>query len=130
MFKLHPNVQNDYDLEDTFLCEIDFEKLSFELKTAKATSKYQASFRDLSIIAPKSMTYDTIKNVIENNATTELIRFYPVDKYSDESLGDKVSLSIRFMLRSDEKTLEEEDITSAMDSILDALDKELGIGLR
>jgi phenylalanyl-tRNA synthetase beta chain len=34
------------------------------------------------------------------------------------------------VLQSDEKTLEEEDITNAMDSILEALKSELGIGLR
>ena len=60
----------------------------------------------------------------------ELINFYPVDKYSDENLGNQVSLSLRFILQSDDKTLEEEDITSSMDAILNALDKELGIGLR
>ena len=41
-----------------------------------------------------------------------------------------MSLSIRFVLQSDDKTLSEEDITSAMQSILDALDSKLGIGLR
>ena len=41
-----------------------------------------------------------------------------------------MSLSIRFLLQSEEKTLEEEDITLAMDTILKALNDELGIGLR
>jgi len=130
VFKLHPTVQKDYNLDETFACELNFEKLHFALKKAKVTSKYQASFRDLSIVMPKSMKYETIKEVIQKNATSELVRFYPVDKYSDESLGENMSLSIRFVLRSSEKTLEEEDITSSIDSILDALNSELGIGLR
>ena len=130
LFRVNPNVENSYDLDITFMCELDFDKLPFELKTAHTTSKYQASFRDLSIIMPKEMSYDKLKNVIESSATKELIRFYPVDRYRDESLGDNVSLSIRFMLRSDEKTLEEEDITTSMDAILHALNNELGIGLR
>ena len=53
-----------------------------------------------------------------------------MDKYSDEALGATMSLSLRFVLQSHEKTLEEEDISSAMEAILLALDKELGIGLR
>lgn len=130
LFRVNPNVKNSYDLDITFMCELDFDKLPFELKIAHTTSKYQASFRDLSIIMPKEMSYDKLKNVIESSATKELIRFYPVDRYRDESLGDNVSLSIRFMLRSDEKTLEEEDITTSMDAILHALNNELGIGLR
>ncbi len=76
------------------------------------------------------MKYEKIKAVIEANKSEELIRFYPVDTYTDESLGDTMSLSIRFILQSNTKTLEEEDITFAMQTILDALQKELGIGLR
>jgi phenylalanyl-tRNA synthetase beta chain len=130
LFRLHPEVQKEYDLADTFMCEFDFSKLPYALKTAKVTSKYQASFRDLSIVMPKDMSYESVKNVIDASNIAELVRFYPVDRYSDESLGENMSLSIRFVLQSDDKTLSEEDITSAMQSILDALDSKLGIGLR
>ena len=130
IFKLHPNVEDDYDLENTFICELDFEKLPYGLKTAKQSSIYQASFRDLSIIMPKSMSFDKVKSVIQANATKELVRFYPVDRYMDDSLGEDLSLSIRFVLQSNEKTLEEDDITSSMDAILEALKNDLGIGLR
>lgn len=130
VFKLHPTVQKDYDLEDTFLCELKFDKLPFGLKTATKTSKYQASFRDLSLLVPDTITYAQIKEAILENATDELVRFYPVDKYKDESLGDSASLSIRFVLQSDEKTLEEEDITKTMDSVLENLKEKFGITLR
>jgi len=130
LFRVHPTVEKEYDLEDTFVCELDFEKIAYTLKTAKKSSKYQASFRDLSIIMPKDMSYDKVKSVIEANATDELIRFYPVDKYSDESLGDEMSLSLRFVLQSQEKTLEEDDIVNTMGSILNSLNDELGVGLR
>ncbi len=60
----------------------------------------------------------------------ELDCVYPVDKYSDKSLGDDMSLSIRFVLQSDVKTLEEEDISTAMDTIIGAVGSKLGIGLR
>ncbi len=130
IFRVHPEVEKNYDLDVTFMCEIDFSKLHYGLKKAVGTSKYQASTRDLSIIMPKSMNYEDVKKVIQEHATPELIRFYPVDRYSDESLGEDMSLSIRFILQSDEKTLEEEDITSSMQKILDALKTKLGIGLR
>ena len=130
LFRVHPEVEKEYDLETTFMCEVDFSKLEYSLKSAKTTSKYQASFRDLSIITPKDVTFETIKNVIDTTDIKELMRFYPVDKYSDESLGENISLSLRFVLQSDEKTLEESDITSAMDNILEALNSKLGIGLR
>ena len=130
LFRVHPEVEKAYDLDVTFMCELEFEKLEYSLKIAEKKSKYQASFRDLSLIMPKDMPYEKVKAVINANATDELIRFYPVDRYSDETLGDDMSLSIRFVLQSDEKTLEEEDITTAMETILEALKNELGIGLR
>ncbi|MEA2099292.1 MAG: phenylalanine--tRNA ligase subunit beta [Campylobacterota bacterium] len=130
LFRVHPNVEDDYDLEVTYLCELDFSKLPYGLKTATPSSKYQISFRDLSIIMPKDMSYSKVKDIIDANRTDELINFYPVDRYSDETLGDDMSLSIRFALQSSTKTLEEEDITSSMDAILSSLNSELGIGLR
>jgi phenylalanyl-tRNA synthetase beta chain len=130
LFRVHPEVEKAYDLQTTYMCELDLAKIPYGLKIAKQTSKYQASFRDLSIIMPKDMSYEKVKEVINTHALKEVVRFYPVDKYSDESLGENMSLSLRFVLQSNEKTLEEEDITAAMDSILNALKKELGIGLR
>jgi len=130
LFRLHPSVEDNYDLGATYLCELDFTKLLYELKTAKASSKYQASIRDLSIIMPKTMKYEEVKSVIEKYATKELVRFYPVDRYSDKTLGKDMSLSIRFVLQSHDKTLEEEEIISTMDTILKALNEELKIGLR
>ncbi|MEO1937683.1 MAG: phenylalanine--tRNA ligase subunit beta [Sulfurimonas sp.] len=130
LFRVHPEVEKEYDLDTTFMCELDFSKLLFDLKTAKKRSKYQASFRDLSLLVPKELSYEKIKEVIDASDICELIRFYPVDKYEDESLGENMSLSIRFVLQSNDKTLEEEDITKAMDTILESLKEKLGIGLR
>jgi len=130
LFRVHPSVEKDYDLDITFMCELDFSKIPHGLKIAQKTSKYQASFKDLSLIMPKDMSYEKVKEVVQNTDITNLVRFYPVDKYSDEALGDNMSLSVRFVLQSIEKTLEEEDITSAMETILELLKNELGIGLR
>jgi len=130
LFRVHPNVEKDYDLDVTYVCELEFDKLPYGLKVTSKSSKYQASFKDLSLIMPKNMAYEKVKDVITKADVINLVRFYPVDKYSDENLGSDMSLSIRFVLQSNDKTLEEEDITSAMDSILDALKAELGIGLR
>jgi phenylalanyl-tRNA synthetase beta chain len=130
LFRVHPEVEKAFDLGATFLCELDFEALPYALKEAKPFSKFQASFRDLSIVMPAGMAYLEIAAVIEANKRSEVVRYYPVDRYADESLGDKVSLTLRFVLQSPEKTLEEEDITASMSGILGALEEELGLALR
>jgi len=130
LFKLHPTIAKDYDLDATYLCELDFDMLEYKLEIAKSYSKYQASYRDLSVVIPKTLKYIELANVIKEAQTSEVSRFYPVDTYESEELGDNMSLTLRFMLQSLDKTLEEEDITSAMDSILTALNEKLGIALR
>ena len=130
IYKLYPKVQDAYDLEDTFICEVDFDSLDDTLKIAKPYSKYQASFRDLSVVLPDAISYKKLAKVIEKYKSAEIVRFYPVDRYKDEALGDNSSLSLRFVLQSLDKTLEEDDITSSISGIIDGMKKELGIELR
>ena len=131
IYKLHPTVTKDFNLDDdTFICEIEFDKLSSETIFAHNISKFQSSKRDLSVIAPKSLAYKDIKKVINNLKIEEIKQYNLVDTYSDEKLGDDESLTIRFVLQSDEKTFEESEINTIMDKILQALNKELHIGIR
>lgn len=128
--KLHPAVCEDYDLTDTFIAEIDFDAIANDLVKVNSYSKFQASKKDLSIIAPKALEYKEIKDVIKSINDKNIKQFNLIDIYSDEKLGDNESLTIRFVLQNDEKTLEEEDITKSMDNILNALDEKLSIKLR
>ncbi len=128
--KLHPSVANEFDLPDTFIAEIDFEAIKNDLVKAKTTSKFQASRKDLSVVVPKDMAYSKIRNVISSIEDTNIKQFNLIDIYSDEKLGNKESLTIRFVLQNDEKTLDDEDITTTMNKILEKLNNELSIGLR
>jgi phenylalanyl-tRNA synthetase beta chain len=130
LFRLHPQIEEEFDLAQTFMCELKTDSLSYGLIEAQPYSKYQASYRDLSIIISKEITYETIKAVIEKNISVQVRRFYPIDRYVSENLGDQMSLTLRFVLQSDEKTLEEEDITAAVEGILSGLRDELGVSLR
>ena len=128
--KLHPSVCADYDLNDTFIAEIDFEAIKNDIIKTNSYSKFQSSKKDLTIITPKTLEYKEIKKVINSLNDKNIKQFNLIDIYNDEKLGENESLTIRFVLQNDEKTMEEEDITTTMNSILDALNKELSIGLR
>jgi phenylalanyl-tRNA synthetase beta chain len=130
MFTLHPMIQEMMDLPRTVLFEGKFDALAYEKAMAKPYSKYQASFRDLSVLLPQDLAYETVAKVIEGGRSDEIVRFYPVDRYTDEKLGEQVSLTLRFVLQSQEKTLEDDDITAAMQGVLDALQNGLGVTLR
>jgi len=130
MCKLHPNVANDFDLSDTFIAQADFDSIKNDLTKVKSYSKFQISRKDLSILVPKSLAFKEIKQAI-NSLNNPLIKQYNlIDIYSDEKLKDKESLTIRFVLQSNEKTLEEDDINSIISSVLDVLKEKLSITLR
>ncbi len=76
------------------------------------------------------MEYREIKNVIYSLKDENIKQFNLIDIYSDDKLGENESLTIRFVLQNDTKTLEEEDITRTMNKILENLNTKLGIGLR
>lgn len=131
IYKLHPSAVKEFDIDsDTFICEIEFDKLTQEIIFAQDISKFQASKRDLSLIVPKNLEYKDIKKVIDNLNITQIKQYNLIDIYSDESLGENESLTIKFILQSDEKTMQESDINSIMDNILESLKKELNIGIR
>jgi len=130
LFKVHPSIAKKYDLESTYLCEIEFDTLKYSLDVFSSFSKFQASYRDLSVVIAKTLSYSALKDVIDEAKSEEVIRFYPVDTYESEALGDNMSLTLRFVLQREERTLEEEDITSSMELILKALNEKLGIALR
>jgi len=131
MSKLHPTVAKDFDISDaTFIAEIDFEKISNNLIMATEISKYQASRRDLSVVTPKDLPYKEIAKVIDALAIEEVKSHTIVDIYRDENLGKNESLTIKFVLQSKTKTLEEDDIVSIMNIILTNLRDKLNITLR
>jgi len=129
--KLHPTVAKDFDISDsTFIAEIDFSLLSNELITANEISKYQSSRRDLSIVAPKDLSYKEIAKVIDSLLIEEVKSHTIVDIYNDANLGENESLTLKFVLQSKTKTLEEDDIVSIMNVILTNLQDRLNVTLR
>jgi len=128
--KLHPSIASEFDLPSSFIAEINFDAIKNELVKTEHFSKFQSSKRDLSIITPKDMPYSKIKEIIRNIKDDNIKQFNLVDIYSDDKLGVNESLTIRFVLQKDDKTMDETDITSTMAAILETLNKKLGIGLR
>jgi len=129
--KIHPNVAKDFDIsDDTYVASIKFDLLKDELVCANSISKFQSSKRDLSIVAPKDMEFKIIKKLIDNLNLKNLVQYNLIDIYNDEKLGDNESLTIRFVLQSATKTLEENDINEIMDRLIIELKDKLDITLR
>ena len=127
--RLHAEVEKAFDLPRTYVCEIDFASLIHEKVTAEGFAKFPALTRDLSLMVPEEIDFADIRKKLAGNVAEEIRDFYPIDLYESEELGDKSSVTVRFEIRSDEKTLTEDEINAMMDQVL-ALLGDMGIQLR
>ena len=128
--RVNLNIERELDLYRTYICELNMKALSYERKEAKEYSKFQESIRDLSLIIPKDMQFSQIKKFLHSIAPAELIKLYPIDVYEDKSLGDNISLTIKFHFQSKEKTFEDEEVGTMIDEMLNALKDKFGITVR
>jgi phenylalanyl-tRNA synthetase beta chain len=128
--KLHPTVQDEYDIPETFIAELNFDALLPKHINAKPISKFQGVYKDLSVVIDKSMNYYEVAKVLNVLELPMLKDTYPVDIYEDVKLGNKKSLTIRFFIQSMEKTLEESDIEAVMSQVMASLETECKAQLR
>ena len=128
--KVHPTVCEAFDLKDTFVAEIDFNVLIPKHINAHTISKFQGVYKDLSFVLDKNVPYNQISVAIKLLKLPLLQKFYAVDVYEDEELGDKKSLSLRLFIQSLEETLSDEDIEATVSAIIEKLNSEYGATLR
>ena len=128
--KLHPSVQEAYGIPVTFIAELDFDILLPAHINARPISKFQGVYKDLSIVIDQAISYYEVAKVLHRLNINMLQDVYPVDIYTDETLGDKKSLTIRCFIQSMDKTLEEKDIDSVMQRIMSVLASECNAQLR
>ncbi len=128
--KLHPTVQESFDLPVTFFAELNFDELLPKHINAVPISKFQGVYKDLSVVIDKSMNFFEISKILNELELSMLKDSYPIDIYVDEKLGDKKSLTIRFFIQSMERTLEDADIEAVMSKVMDTLEIKCEAQLR
>ena len=128
--KVHPIVQNDFDLAETFIAEVAFEALIPKHINVKAISKFQGVYKDLSLVINRNIPYSQISTTIKSLNLPLLSKYYPIDVYEDEKLGEEKSLTLRLFIQALDKTLDDSDIDSTVNSIIENLKNEYGATLR
>ena len=132
--EVHPLTADAYGIgERAYIAVIDIlSVLEFAGFNHKYTgiAKYPAVSRDLSLVVPHQVLAGQIENVLIQRGGKILESYQLFDIYEGSQIkkGYK-SLAYSIVFRSKEKTLEESEITSAMNKILKALEG-MGIELR
>jgi phenylalanyl-tRNA synthetase beta chain len=97
----------------------------------KDVPKYPSIWLDLSIIVSKETKYADIEKTIKKLSVKFLEEFYLLDVYEGENIGkDNRSISIRFIFRALDRTLNSEDAEKSFNMIKDELMKKYNVKIR
>lgn len=132
--EVHPTVCENYDMKTrAYIAVIDmpyvYEMSSFD-KKYEGIAKFPAVTRDISMVVPKNILVGQIEEVIEKNGGKNLESYSLFDIYEGDQIEEGFkSVAYSIVFRAKDRTLEENDVSSAMKKILKGLE-EMGIQLR
>lgn len=132
--EVHPEVADNYGIgERAYITVIDMPEIvklaTFDRKYM-GIAKYPAVTRDISMVVPKAILAGQIEAVIEKKGGAYLESYALFDIYEGAQIREGFkSIAYSIVFRAKDKTLEEADISVAMDRILKELEA-MGIELR
>lgn len=132
--EVHPDVADTYGIgERAYIAVLDMPEITaranFDRKY-EGIAKFPAVTRDISMVVPKEIMVGQIEQIIENKGGEYLESYALFDLYEGSQIKDGFkSVAYSIVFRAKDRTLEDADVTKAMDRILKSLE-EMGIELR
>ncbi|WP_187900966.1 phenylalanine--tRNA ligase subunit beta [Helicobacter pylori] len=126
--KIHPKVIQELDLFESYYAEIDAFKLKRPAMLLKPFSIYPSSVRDLTLIIDENTAFSRIKKALKNAQIPNLSEILPLDIFKESD--NAIALSVRCVIHSLEKTLNDEEVNSAVQKALEILEKEFNARLK
>ncbi len=126
--KIHPKVIQELDLFESYYAEIDAFKLKRPAMLLKPFSIYPSSVRDLTLIIDENTAFSRIKKALKDAQIPNLSEILPLDIFKESD--NTIALSVRCMIHSLEKTLNDEEVNSAVQKALEILEKEFNARLK
>ena len=127
--KVHPNLAND-----VYVLEINLDKLLAKKvgkMKFKEISKYPSVNKDLSLVVDKTIESTQIAKLIKSSGGSKLTEIKVFDVYTGTGIAeDKKSISFNLVFSDKEKTLNDEEINSIMQKIIEGVGKGLGAEIR
>ncbi|WRG55861.1 phenylalanine--tRNA ligase subunit beta [Helicobacter pylori] len=126
--KIHPKVIQELDLFESYYAEIDASKLKRPTMLLKPFSIYPSSVRDLTLIIDENTAFSRIKKALKDAQIPNLSEILPLDIFKESH--NSIALSVRCVIHSLEKTLNDEEVNSAVQKVLEILEKEFNARLK
>jgi phenylalanyl-tRNA synthetase beta chain len=106
---------------NAFIFEIDANVLLEEKPKAlrfKAISKYPSVWLDISLLVPLHITVDQVTELIENS-DTKIYKVELVDHFENPDWDNKKSVTMRYYLVDETKTLSKEEIDEVVNKVIE-----------
>ncbi|GAA8946374.1 phenylalanine--tRNA ligase subunit beta [Helicobacter pylori] len=126
--KIHPKVIQELDLFESYYAEIDAFKLKRPAMLLKPFSIYPSSVRDLTLIIDENTAFSKIKKALKDAQIPNLSEILPLDIFKESH--NSIALSVRCVIHSLEKTLNDEEVNAAVQKALEILEKEFNARLK
>lgn len=132
--QLHPEVQAEWELDDTYVFELDFEALAeaADLRADYAPlPRYPAASRDIAVVVDRAVPAGELLATIREGGGEFLESVRVFDVYTGERIGsDKKSVAFALVYRHGERTLTDEEIHKAHENVTSLLLERHGAELR
>ena len=123
--QIHPETAKQYDLDATFVAEIDLEsiqQLPQQALTFTEISKYPAVKRDIALLVDQQVDNATIEEAIWRKANKFLTNVQIFDLYTGANLATgKKSVAYQLTFQKVDATLTDEEIEQVMQKIINEL---------
>lgn len=132
--EIHPAVTDNYAIgERVYIAVIDMpfivEYASFDRKYT-GIAKYPAVTRDISMLMKKEILVGQVEEIIEEKGGKLVESYHLFDLYEGSQIEEGYkSVAYSIVFRAADHTLEEKEVSAAMEKILTALE-DIGISLR
>ncbi|WP_424767245.1 phenylalanine--tRNA ligase subunit beta [Paenibacillus sp. sgz302251] len=132
--QLHPALQLEEDLADTYVLEIGLDLL-YELADSdiayKVLPRYPAMQRDIAVVVDQTVAADKLTGTAWSVAGELLESVRIFDVYTGEKLGaDKKSIALSLVYRHHERTLTDEEVTELHGKVVAQLEQSFAAELR
>jgi len=130
---VHPSVRKRIDKKAALIfAELDmdaFAEIEQAQKEFDEPSKFPGIRFDLSLLAGKKVLFETFEKIIRSENCENLNDYSMVGVYTDETMGDSKSVTIRLNFGSHERTLAIDEVQKTVDRLI-AKFAEAGFPLR
>ncbi|AZK48216.1 phenylalanine--tRNA ligase subunit beta [Paenibacillus lentus] len=132
--QLHPELQREHDLEDTYVAELLLEPVyqyAGDTAVYRELPRFPSMQRDIAVVVEADVEAGALLTAIRNTAGELLEELNVFDVYTGSKLGEnKKSVALSLVYRHKERTLTDEEITAAHGQVVSMLEQTFRAELR